>query len=163
LAVDDIYVAVTYGASLQRCQVGASTRLAVSDAEVQESPAIEGEIQQITPGPPLKVTGYAIDHRRRGPADAIALSYQETGGQEIWWTPVTGRFIEKALKKRANDQGLEGEHARIGWIWEGGQDSTHYQTVTPPARPCTIRAYVMDGRTGTFYHLAGSLPWPVLP
>jgi len=58
----------------------------------------------------------------------------------------------------ANAKGMEGEDTRIGWIWEGGQDSTHYKTITPPARPCTIRAYVLDGITGTFFRLKGSLP-----
>jgi hypothetical protein len=130
----------------------------VADADVQESALVEGEIQSITPGPPLQVRGYAIDYRRQGPADSIVLSYQEAGGEEIWWTPITARVLEKSLRKMANAKGMEGEDTRIGWIWKGGQDSTHYKTITPPARPCTIRAYVLDGITGTFFRLKGSLP-----
>lgn len=130
----------------------------VADAGVQESDLIEGKILDIAPGPPLRISGYAIDYRRHGPADSIVLSYQEAGGEEIWWTPITARVMEKSLKKKANAKGLEGEDARIGWVWEGGQKSSHYKTVTPPARPCTIRAYALDGITGTFYRLKGSLP-----
>ncbi len=128
----------------------------VSQATVRQDPAVEGQLLPIPPGSPPIISGYAIDHRRQGPADAVVLSLQPEGGPEIWWTPVSGRTLDKAFKKQANAQGLSGEHARIGWIWEASPNPAPYQIVTPPpALPCVVRAYALDTRSGTFYRLQG--------
>jgi hypothetical protein len=134
----------------------------VSDATIAENPFIEGNLVEITRDPLLKITGFAIDHRRGGPADCVVLSFQPDGGEEIWWTPITGRSLQP-FKQFATQRGLTGEHARIGWVWESGQDPLNYQVVTPPARPCIIRAYALDGRTGIFYRLNGEMPLPPAP
>lgn len=127
----------------------------VEDAEIVDGTEVEGELQVLDPGPPLIVSGWAIDHRRKGPADCIVLSLQPDGGEEIWWTPVTSRVLDKANRKLAQARGLEGEHTRISWEYKAGQDATNYAVVSPPARACTVRAYAMDTRTGQFYRLAG--------
>ncbi|MDB6070428.1 MAG: hypothetical protein JWL81_1599 [Verrucomicrobiales bacterium] len=135
----------------------------VADAQVSSNPAIQGQIREIITSPTLSIHGHAIDPRRGGVADSIILSYQEEGGQEIWWTPVTARTMDKTSKKIAAAEGLEGEHARIGWIWEAGIDATHYQIVPLPARPCIIRAYVLDAETGKFHPLEGAIGYQPAP
>lgn len=129
----------------------------VAKAAVRQDPSVEGELLEIQPGPPLRISGYAIDHRRQGPADAVVLSLQASGGPEIWWTPANGRTLDKPSKKLATARGLRGEHARIGWVWEPSPHPAPYQIVTPPAGPCVVRAYALDTRSGTFYRLAGEL------
>ncbi len=129
----------------------------VAQAAVRQDPAVEGKLLEIQLGPPLRITGYAIDHRRPGPADAVVLSLQPKGGAEIWWTPVSGRTLDKSSRKLAASRGLRGEHARIGWVWEPSPNPLPFAVVSPPPGPGTVRAYVLDTRRGTFSPLAGEL------
>lgn len=138
----------------------------VSDAKVVADPAIEGSLTGLELLPHPSITGYAYDHRRKGPADAIVLSLQAGGGAEIWWTPVTSRSLKKDASAFVKKWDLSGEHARIGWIWEFDKNPEGYRTVSPPAhRDVVIRAYVLDGRTGIFHPLSGQqiLPADSLP
>ena len=128
----------------------------VADAAVVADPAIEGEITDLVVEPRLIVTGYAYDNRRQGPADSIVLSIQPDGGEEIWWTPVSSRSLAKQAKSLIKSHKLSGEHLRIGWRWEAGEDATGYNVVSLPTnRSCTVRAYVLDVRTGKFHPLPG--------
>jgi hypothetical protein len=128
----------------------------VSDAAVVPDPAIKGSLTGLSLLPHPTITGYAYDHRRQGPADAIILSLQPEGGQEIWWTPVTARRLDKDAKAIIKKLDLSGEHARIGWIWEFDSNPEGYRIVSPPtSHDVVVRAYVLDVRTGKFHPLSG--------
>jgi hypothetical protein len=127
----------------------------VADASVQTSFRYAGALSEgsHTSATDVFLRGYAVDLKRKSPVDAVVISYQPEGGEEIWWAVSQNR---KPASKMAAKLKLSTANSRIGWELVPPADLP-----TPPRKPLpngkwVLRAYVLEVETMTFHKLEGS-------
>lgn len=135
----------------------------VTDAEVRDLGDLwEGQFKESEfKDGGVVLRGWALNRKTKHAADAVAISVQPAGGEEVWLGLATKRTREMKLAERKN---ARVQNHRIGWAYEPltGKE-TSMMTTLPlklkrnalPKGPVTFRAYVMDAPSGTFWRLPG--------
>ena len=137
----------------------------VSEARlIKDRPHHEGELTGGTvEGSGVRLEGWALDSRSRGPAEAVAISFAAPGQPERWLGIATENTRQRkkaaALKARVLEE-------RIGWVYEPltGKE-TSFMSSQPirisrkplPHGPVTFRAYGFDPMSGDFSPLRGEV------
>jgi hypothetical protein len=131
----------------------------VASAKVVRGGPYQGELKEgeIKPDGSIELEGWAVKTKLRCPVDAIVLSVQAEGGDEVWWTVATNR---KPANKQATKLKLSVANSRIGWAL--GPDVSLGELVRKPlpAGKLTFRAYALEVATLTFYPLEGEFLRP---
>lgn len=126
----------------------------VADARVKSSKRFTGMLRggQGSTNETVVLQGFAVDAKEKCPVDAVVISVQPEGGEEIWWAISQYR---KTSKQVAAKHRLSRANSRVGWVLEPPGNAP-----TPPRKPLpkgkwTLRAYALDVENMEFHRLKG--------
>jgi hypothetical protein len=120
--------------------------------EVLEASKVEGGV---------KLTGWAINPKTKGPVKAVLLSYQVPGGRERWMG-LAGKAT--VMNQRTARLGARVIENRIGWVYEPltGEETAfmrkrklQLKRKPMPSGELIFRAYAFDPVTGELTRLKG--------
>ena len=126
----------------------------VTDAKIESSPRFKGQLTEgetLTDGS-VSLNGWAVDKDRSSPVDAVVISVQSDGGEEIWWTVATK---SKPANKQALKLKLSTANSRIGWDLGANETIQNLSRKPLPTGKLTFRAYALDVKTLVFHLLEG--------
>lgn len=127
----------------------------VTAARIESSGPYEGKIEgQAQANGPVELAGWAVKTDLRCPVDAIVISVQAEGAEEIWWTVAEDR---KQARRQASKMKLPYANSRIGWALGEDVSFPHLQRKPLPDGKLTFRAYALDLKSFGFHRLSGEV------
>ena len=126
----------------------------VADAKIERSPRFQGALSEgeNQADGTVSLNGWAVDKQMASPVDAVVISVQPDGGEEIWWTVATK---SKPANKQALKLKLSAANSRIGWDLGANETIQDLSRKPLPAGKLTFRAYALDVKTLVFHPLDG--------
>lgn len=136
----------------------------VSETAMSEEPWAKGavtEASKVEGG--VRLTGWAVNAKTKGPVRAILLSYQVPGQAERWMG-IAGKAT--VMRQKAAREGAKVIENRIGWVYEplSGEETTfmrkrklELKRHPLPEGELIFRAYAFDPVTGELSRLKGAM------
>ena len=136
----------------------------VSETPMSEVPWAKGavtEASKVEGG--VRLTGWALHAKTKGPVRAILLSYQLPGQAERWMG-IAGKAT--VMRQKAKREGARVIESRIGWVYEPltGEETAfmrkrklQLKRNPLPAGELIFRAYAFDPLTGELSRLDGAV------
>lgn len=134
----------------------------VADAPL-ESDAAQGAISSHrTDGGALVIEGWALMSGSRDSADAVVISVQPEGQEEVWFGIAQRRSRQNKLAAKLESSAFSN---RIGWTYAHGAglgtnlygNQIRFRAKPMPAGKAVFRAYAFDVRRGKFTPLKGEV------
>ena len=129
------------------------TSAKVAEADVVKNECYEGALEDgDNSSGEVTIKGWALDHRTRGPVDAVAISVQPEGGEETWFGLAQKRTKGKQARKSWDKRD---PMVRVGWVFESKAPEKLASRRPLPKGSLVFRAYVFDTERQRFVKLPG--------